>query len=33
VNPLQAFRGGLTTMFSTHPRTEDRVARLKAMAA
>jgi heat shock protein HtpX len=33
VNPLQAFRGGLTTMFSTHPRTEDRVAHLKAMAA
>jgi heat shock protein HtpX len=29
VNPL---RGGLAGMFSTHPRTEDRVARLEAMA-
>jgi heat shock protein HtpX len=33
VNPLQAFGGGMATMFSTHPRTEDRVAALKAMAA
>jgi heat shock protein HtpX len=34
VNPLQAFGGGgLTSLFSTHPKTEDRVARLRAMAA
>lgn len=33
VNPLQAFRGGISSMFSTHPRTEDRVARLRALAA
>ena len=32
VNPLQAHGGGFATLFSTHPRTEDRVARLKAMA-
>jgi heat shock protein HtpX len=32
VNPLQAF-GGMSSLFSTHPRTEDRVARLRAMAA
>ena len=32
VNPLQAFGGGLTSMFSTHPRTEDRVAALRAIA-
>jgi heat shock protein HtpX len=29
VNPL---RGGMAGLFSTHPRTEDRVQRLKAMA-
>jgi heat shock protein HtpX len=33
VNPLQAFGGGMASMFSTHPRTEDRVARLRALAA
>ncbi|MGH7677423.1 MAG: zinc metalloprotease HtpX [Gemmatimonadaceae bacterium] len=34
VNPLQAFGGGgMASWFSTHPRTEDRVARLRAMAA
>jgi heat shock protein HtpX len=33
VNPLQAHSGGIASLFSTHPRTEDRVARLKAMAA
>ena len=33
VNPLQAFGGGVASMFSTHPRTEDRVARLRAIAA
>ena len=32
VNPLQAHGGGITSMFSTHPRTEDRVARLKALS-
>ncbi len=32
VNPLAGMRGGLTSLFSTHPRTEDRVARLQAMA-
>src|SRR5688500_10893877 len=31
VNPLQAFGGGMVSMFSTHPRTEDRVAALKAL--
>ena len=30
INPLHA--GGLTTLFSTHPATEERVARLLAMA-
>jgi heat shock protein HtpX len=30
VNPLQAYGGGFTSLFSTHPRTEDRVARLRA---
>ena len=30
INPLHA--GGLTTLFSTHPSTEERVARLLAMA-
>ena len=34
VNPLQAFGGGgITSLFSTQPRTEDRVARLRALAA
>ena len=33
VNPLQAFGGGgMMALFSTHPRTEDRVARLRALA-
>jgi heat shock protein HtpX len=32
VNPLSAYRGGLTGLFSTHPPTEARVARLRAMA-
>jgi heat shock protein HtpX len=32
VNPLQAHHGGLTSLFSTHPRTEVRVARLREMA-
>ena len=32
VNPLQAHGGGIASMFSTHPRTEDRVARLQALA-
>jgi heat shock protein HtpX len=32
VNPLAAFRGrGFTRLFSTHPPTEERVARLRAM--
>jgi heat shock protein HtpX len=30
INPLS--RGGLRGLFSTHPQTEDRVARLMAMA-
>ena len=32
VNPLSAFRGGLASMFATHPPTEQRVARLQAIA-
>jgi heat shock protein HtpX len=33
VNPLQAHGGGIASLFSTHPRTEDRVARLRELAA
>lgn len=33
VNPLSAMGGGFTSWFSTHPPTEERVARLEAMAA
>jgi heat shock protein HtpX len=32
VNPLQAHGGGIASMFSTHPSTEERVARLQALA-
>ena len=33
VNPLAAYHGGMAKLFSTHPPTEERVARLTAMAA
>jgi heat shock protein HtpX len=33
VNPLAAYGSGLTRLFSTHPSTAERVARLEAMAA
>jgi heat shock protein HtpX len=33
VNPLAAFGGGLTRLFSTHPPTEERVAALQSLAA
>lgn len=32
VNPLAAYGGGVARLFSTHPPTEERVARLEAMA-
>jgi heat shock protein HtpX len=32
VNPLQAHGGGIASLFSTHPRTEDRVARLRELS-
>jgi heat shock protein HtpX len=33
VNPLAAFKGrGLANLFSTHPSTAERVARLEALA-
>jgi heat shock protein HtpX len=32
VNPLAAYGSGLARMFSTHPSTEERVARLEALA-
>jgi heat shock protein HtpX len=31
VNPLSAFRGGVSSLFSTHPSTEQRIAKLEAM--
>jgi heat shock protein HtpX len=31
VNPLAAYGGGMRSLFSTHPPTEERVARLRAM--
>jgi heat shock protein HtpX len=33
VNPLAAHGGGMASLFSTHPPTEERVARLEAMAS
>lgn len=33
VNPLAGLRGGMTSLFSTHPSTEERVRRLQALAA
>jgi heat shock protein HtpX len=31
VNPLAAYRGGIVSLFSTHPSTEVRVQKLLAM--
>jgi heat shock protein HtpX len=33
VNPLSAFGGSMATLFSTHPPTEERIARLRAIAS
>jgi heat shock protein HtpX len=33
VNPLAAYQGGLSRLFSTHPATEERVARLRALVS
>lgn len=33
VNPLAAYGGGMSRLFSTHPSTEERVARLEQLAA
>jgi heat shock protein HtpX len=33
VNPLAAYRGGIASLFSTHPSTGERVARLEALVA
>ena len=33
VNPLSAFRGGLVSLFSTHPSTTERIRRLDELAA
>jgi len=33
VNPLAAMGRGMMSLFSTHPSTEERVARLAALAA
>jgi len=32
VNPLSAYRGGFTGLFSTHPPMEARIARLRVIA-
>jgi heat shock protein HtpX len=33
VNPLAAYHGGIAGLFSTHPSTADRIARLEALAS